>query len=954
MAFLDKTGLERVWANTVALADTKVPTSRTVNGKPLSTDITLNASDVGADSSGSADKALDNAKSYTDSQIANKANKSTTLSGYGIADAYTKTDIDGKVSTLNTAINGKAASSHPHSIADVDGLQNELDGKLSTSGGEITGNFAVSSIISTRKKGAAITTAGWYRIFTSSIDDAGGDTVDFVLTHNWAYSETETYKFSVSVGYAGNIVITQLSGVSGIISKIRVVYKASDIYYIDFYYNFSQQNNVSVFGTGIGTFQPPTAVDSIPDGYSTCEFTTTHGCKTSSNFTGDLVGNATTASTATNASRLISDGSMPSIDINAGNGTIRYDHQIQQNSEGMFPTYNNANSIITLSKHNNYNNEDYDSQLGFSANGNIYYRNFNGAPTDTTTPWEKLAFSSEVDKKANGIKWTCPTERDFYSRLCQLNGYGSGLLTLTFDQLNQAVVYTYLICTSYNYVSINQIGYSNYPAYCNQKVRITAGSTAVQFNVELLNMYSATGSTVNVRCSYVTLSNGQELTPHMGETPLTSTNESYVVMCESKVDGMVISKIYGNLNGNATSATKATQDGDGNTITSTYAGRRVGGKNFTVDEQVITTGEGAEIFNDYTNNYAIGQFSHAEGSWVGALGDYSHAEGNYAMSIGDYSHTEGYNTIAHGEFSHTEGNNTITRGNCSHAEGDTTAANGYCSHAEGYNTIANISCSHAEGSGTLADGDCSHAEGYATTALDYQHAQGHYNNTATAKAGVPSGQGSTGSTAFVIGCGTSTSAANAFRVEYSGQIYALSAIKSTGRDYAEYFEWQDLNLDAEDRRGYFVTLDGDKIKIAEPNDYILGIVSGQPSVVGNGDEDWRGRYILDEFGAFITEKFEYEEEVWDKETNESRIVTKTGIKYKENPEYDPSLDYIQREDRPEWDAVGMMGVLSVRDDGTCEVNGYCKVAEGGIATASETGYRVIKRINDNIVEVIFR
>jgi hypothetical protein len=50
----------------------------------------------------------------------------------------------------------------------------------------------------------------------------------------------------------------------------------------------------------------------------------------------------------------------------------------------------------------------------------------------------------------------------------------------------------------------------------------------------------------------------------------------------------------------------------------------------------------------------------------------------------------------------------------------------------------------------------------------------------------------------------------------------------------------------------------------------------------------------------------------------------------------------------------MMGVLSVRDDGTCQVNGYCTVAEGGTATASESGYRVIKRVNDHIVKVIFR
>lgn len=47
----------------------KVPTTRTINGKALSSNITLSASDVGADASGSANTALTNAKTYTDSKI---------------------------------------------------------------------------------------------------------------------------------------------------------------------------------------------------------------------------------------------------------------------------------------------------------------------------------------------------------------------------------------------------------------------------------------------------------------------------------------------------------------------------------------------------------------------------------------------------------------------------------------------------------------------------------------------------------------------------------------------------------------------------------------------------------------------------------------------------------------------------------------------------------------------
>lgn len=50
--------------------NSKVPTTRTVNGKALSSDITLSASDVGADASGAASNALASAKSYSDTNLA--------------------------------------------------------------------------------------------------------------------------------------------------------------------------------------------------------------------------------------------------------------------------------------------------------------------------------------------------------------------------------------------------------------------------------------------------------------------------------------------------------------------------------------------------------------------------------------------------------------------------------------------------------------------------------------------------------------------------------------------------------------------------------------------------------------------------------------------------------------------------------------------------------------------
>jgi Domain of unknown function (DUF3476). len=49
-----------------------------------------------------------------------------------------------------------------------------------------------------------------------------------------------------------------------------------------------------------------------------------------------------------------------------------------------------------------------------------------------------------------------------------------------------------------------------------------------------------------------------------------------------------------------------------------------------------------------------------------------------------------------------------------------------------------------------------------------------------------------------------------------------------------------------------------------------------------------------------------------------------------------------------------MGQILVRDDGTCQANGYCNVNGLGIATASPDGYRVMKRVSPNQVLILFR
>lgn len=120
---------------------------------------------------------------------------------------------------------------------------------------------------------------------------------------------------------------------------------------------------------------------------------------------------------------------------------------------------------------------------------------------------------------------------------------------------------------------------------------------------------------------------------------------------------------------------------------------------------------GGEVFNDYDNNTAVGNNSHAEGAKTNAKGDNSHAEGKGGTATGTNSHVEGSETNAEGANSHAEGQLNNARGVNSHAEGQKTVAVGNNSHAEGQLTNARGVNSHAEGQGTVTEEVGGHVAG---------------------------------------------------------------------------------------------------------------------------------------------------------------------------------------------------------------------------------------------------
>ena len=295
-----------------------------------------------------------------------------------------------------------------------------------------------------------------------------------------------------------------------------------------------------------------------------------------------------------------------------------------------------------------------------------------------------------------------------------------------------------------------------------------------------------------------------------------------------------------------------------------------------------------------------------------------------------------------------------TIGNYATAEGKDTTASGYASHAEGSGTTASAPSAHAEGWGTVASGDFSHAGGYYTIANDYQYVVGKYNTDTTAPTSLTDTTLSAG--LLIVGIGSSdTARSNGFRVSASGKVYGTGTFGTSGADYAEYFEWFDGNPNNEDRRGRFVTLDGDKIRYATSNDdYILGVVSANPSVAGDiHSESWHDMYLKDIYGSKIVEVVEVEETINEKG---EIIPAHTEQRWVLNPNYDPNTKYTSREERPEWAAIGIVGKLVVVDDGTCQVNGYCYPNVDGIVTASQekTNYRVMERLDDTHIKIFIR
>ena len=135
-----------------------VPTSRTVNGKALSANISLTAADVGADAAGAASGVQANLTAH----INNKSNPhGVTKAQVGLGNVDNTSDANKPISTATqNALNGKANTSHNHSAANI------TSGTLSVARGG-TGQTTLTP---------AVTTKGVRAIYAGTSDMTAGTT----------------------------------------------------------------------------------------------------------------------------------------------------------------------------------------------------------------------------------------------------------------------------------------------------------------------------------------------------------------------------------------------------------------------------------------------------------------------------------------------------------------------------------------------------------------------------------------------------------------------------------------------------------------------------------------------------------------------------------------------------------------------------------------------------------
>jgi hypothetical protein len=108
---------------------------------------------------------------------------------------------------------------------------------------------------------------------------------------------------------------------------------------------------------------------------------------------------------------------------------------------------------------------------------------------------------------------------------------------------------------------------------------------------------------------------------------------------------------------------------------------------------------------------------------------------------------------------------------------------------------------------------------------------------------------------------------------------------------ADYAEWEESLDGGAIPNGTSVVYEDSKIRACAEGEDPDGVISANPSVVGNGAElGWNGKYLKTVFGNY------------DLDENGDRKL---------NPDYDEETEYVPRSKRAEWNLIGLVGKIPV-------------------------------------------
>jgi len=319
-------------------------------------------------------------------------------------------------------------------------------------------------------------------------------------------------------------------------------------------------------------------------------------------------------------------------------------------------------------------------------------------------------------------------------------------------------------------------------------------------------------------------------------------------------------------------------------------------------------------------------------TWEVASGDNSVVAGgfgNAAETCGDVTSGGVFNdafggtsVIAGGSSNGSGGYSSVVFGGLNNFAGeDFSGVGGIFSETEGF-------ASFAYGAGLLVPDDFSAAVGVSNL---YGTISGHTRQ-------------------FMVGGGFEESSLNLMSVDDVGNVYAEGTFHTGGADYAEYMESNDTQKYPQGTSVVFTGV-GSKIRIAQQSDTPIGVVTQNPSVVGNAYEShWYGKFVKTSETKDVYDVVKQDKQVKQPKytvqngkvikktqiktvkvpvTQEMDIIengkvigtrkviqktktgTKTVTKLALGPHFDATKPYIPRSARPEWNLIGLHGVISV-------------------------------------------